>query len=299
MASKNNSRKKVKHEPNHQVSNDSDTKIAESLNIIAAALKDNELEKRVYEIEKNSLRTSLISAIVIAVLTMINVIISFQGNALVKKNMNPYFHLSSVEKAGKTTAYQITNDGGEIQSATITLRNYIDVFDRYYTRDHYYFPYAEVIKTFPGEAGECFLIDFADTHFGTDEWTKESGNTDFLRGRLDEEGLGTTISYLEVVEIQYVDADRNIMDEFYFVQEDENNEFALALMTVEHQEEIKTLIPDGCEFKFQKVDEFCRELGSTGSFGGGRGNDPQTQFCLNVVDKLKEEISRKTIVSFD
>lgn len=299
--SKTNSRERNarNHKPQPLKSDNSIEKIEENLGIIANVMKNNTVEERDYNLQKKIFLCSILGALVGGLLTIIGVVVSNQANVLMKKNAAPFFQLNAIEKNGETTAYEIVNTGGQIQSVSIMLRNYIEIFDRYYSQDHYCFPFAEVTKTFAGQDKDSFLIDFTDTYFGIEKWTKEYGITNLLIDRLNQANIGANVSYLETMEIQYIDAARNVVVEFYVIKEDESGKLKLYLMTSEYLEEIKSLIPEGCDFKFREDDELCRELGSTGSSGGGRGSDPTEIFCQSIVDKLKEEISRKTTVTFD
>ena len=47
-----------------------------------------------------------------------------------RANVIPYGNENAIEKNGETTAYEIVNTGGQIQSVSIMLRNYIEIFDR-------------------------------------------------------------------------------------------------------------------------------------------------------------------------
>ena len=299
MSKRKNSRVSNDGEYKHKLNENSIKKIEESLATIAEALKNDTAKESDNELQKKSIRYTLIGTIIGLLLSIASAVISIEANNLMKKNAEPYFQLETIEKNGETTAYHIVNTGGRIQSITIILRDYIDVFDRYYTQDHYYFPCTEVTRTFSGQDRDAFSIDLSDNYFGIEAWTKEGGMLNLLRNRLDEADLGTYISYFETMEIHYIDAERNVVAEFYAIKEDEHGIPKMYLMTSEYREEIKTLIPEGCDFKFRNDDGLCREIGSTGSSGGRRGSDPTAQFCQSVVDKMKEEISRKTIVTFD
>lgn len=278
--------------------NSSIEKIAENLSQIANEMKNSTLEEKNYSLQKTVFLCSFIGAILGGLLTIAGIVLSNQANVLVKKNTEPFFHLNAIEENGETLAYQITNDGGQIQSASIILRNYIDVFDRYYTQDHYYFPFAEVSQTFPEQEGDYFTINFEDTYFGIDKWEGD-GIINTLRNKLDDADLGAKISYLETMEMQYIDAGRNVVVEYYVIKKDESGELRMYFITPEYRDEIQSLVPMGSDFKFRTEDVFCRKLGTTGSSGGRRGSDPCAQFCQSVIDILKEEISRKTILSFD
>ena len=277
--------------------NSSTEKIAESLSQIANVMKNTTLEEKNYSLQKIAFLCSLFGAILGGILTILGLTLSNQANVLMERNAEPFFHLNAIEKDGEIVAYQISNTGGQIQSASIILRNYIDVFDRYYTQDHYYFPFAEVSQTFP-EQEDYFTIDFTDTYFGIDKWENDS-IISILRNKLDDADLGTNISYLETMEMQYIDAGRNVVIEYYVIKKNESGELRMYFITPEYRDEIQSLIPMGSDFKFRTDDVFCRKLDTTGSFGGRIGSDPCTQFCQSIIDTLKEEISRKTIKSFD
>ena len=299
MSKRKNSRVSNDGEYKHQLNENSIKKIEESLATIAEALKNDTAKESDNELQKKSIRYTLIGMIIGFLFSIAGAAISIEAINLTRKNAEPYFQLSAIKKNGETSAYHIENTGGRVQSVTIILRDYIDVFDRYYTQDHYYFPCAEVTKTFSGQDRDDYSIDLTDTYFGIEVWTEERGMLSLLKERLDKANLGTYISYFETMEIHYIDAERNVVAEFYAIKEDEHGILKMYLMTSEYREEIKTLIPEGCDFKFRNDDGLCREIGSTGSFGGRRGSDPTAQFCQSVVDKMKEEISRKTIVTFD
>jgi len=273
-------------------------KIEENLAIIANAMKNDTLEERNYKLQKKIFVYSLLGAIIGGLFTLFGVLISNKANILMEKNAEPYFQMSAIEENGETTVYHIVNTGGQIQGAMIILRSYIDIFEGFYTHDHYYFPCAEVAKTFSGQEGDIFSIDFTDTHFGIEEWTEENGMLKILKEKLDKANIETKIFYLETMEIQYIDAARNVVVEFYAIKEDESGKLNLYLLTTEYQDEIKTLIPDGCDFQFRNNDGLCRKIGSTGLFGSTRGYSLEEHFCTSVVEKLQEEISRKAIVTF-
>ena len=299
MSKRKNSRVSNDGEYKRQLNENSIKKIEESLATIAEALKNDTAKESDNELQKKSIRYTLIGTIIGLLLSIASAVISIEANNLMRKNAEPYFQLSAIKKNEETTEYHIENTGGRVQSVTIILRDYIDVFDRYYTQDHYYFPCAEVTKTFSGQDRDDYSIDLTDTYFGIEVWTEERGMLSLLKERLDKANLGTYISYFETMEIHYIDAERNVVAEFYAIKEDEHGILKLYLMTSEYREEIKTLIPAGCDFRFRNDDELCRKIGSTGKFGSRRGSFPTLQFCQSVVDKMKEEISRKTIVTFD
>lgn len=282
-----------------QINNAPIERIEEDLNIIAEALKNGTAGERDYKLQKTAILCSFLGAIIGGLLTIFGVVVSNQANILMKKNTEPFFQLNAIEEDGKKIAYQITNTGGQIQSATIVLRNYINVHVLDDTRDQYYFPCTEITRTFAAQNENCFLIDCTETFFGVDQWTRENGITSLLRDRLDEAGIIADISYLETMEIQYIDASRNVVDELYAIKEDEISKLQLYLITSEYIEMISSLIPKGSDFKFREVDSFSRTLSTARRTVGGNGLDPAKVYCYSIVNKLKEEIDQKANLTFD
>lgn len=215
---------------------------------------------------------------------------AFKANDISMMNTAPYFSISPIVESGKQTGYLINNDGGYIQNASVTLKNYILVQVRI-SGEIFYFPYETIIRNYSDLEDNEIIIEFDDFSFGISNWN--NGLYDIpsnIVQNLDFRNIDSYVYYVELLELRYLDINREVKNEQYFIVLNDET-ISISLATDEHIDNIDIHTYSDVRGTVVDIDELATiQVGHSGTGGAGREFGRSTVFVSSVVDVIEEHI---------
>lgn len=252
------------------------------------------MKERLHQIYENILKRKDFHDLVISFLSGILIgsfalFVSVRGNILSQNSMSPYFELSAKTDGSAQTGYIISNSGGYVQDATVTLQSIIHVHIADYTGTDFYFTYQSMALNCANLKNGDIVIDFGESEFGLLNWNYQENNViALLTDELRESGVTSTVRYMEHLTLQYMDTNRTIQEEHYLIGKNEDGSVFLSLIPALLDETIHSEIHESRILgTFESDDGTSVDVAYTGSYPGGRGQDLEKIYVSNIMDAVK------------
>ncbi|MBR4049854.1 MAG: hypothetical protein IKK09_05095 [Clostridia bacterium] len=223
--------------------------------------------------------------------------ISKQQSDISMMNTPPYFEISSYNNEEKQIGYTITNIGGYIQSAQIVLKSIINVNIQNFGGEDFYFVYQTMKTDYSNLKDNEFIIEFKYSSFGLSNWEyNKTPIIQTLSTKFDEKDIWAFMSYMEYLEVRYIDITHEIHTEYYLIGENEDNTLFLSSLYEPNLEiEANNNIYSDFAFCYNYNNiETKKKIGTTALGGSGRYLDAEYIFVKNiceVIDNYIEEIN--------
>ena len=204
-------------------------------------------------------------------------------------NSSPYFEITAVMDGDKQTGYVIENSGGYIQSANVTLKSVINTYVRNFGGEDFYFEFQNLSKSYADLKDTDIVVDLHESNLGMKNWKNpDEGAAGEISKDLAERDIFANIYYMEFLELQYLDKNRELHNEQYMIGVNKSGELLLlpvppeiALITnqinAEYSRDIETY-----------ENSFKRKVGSSGGASSPfRGTVTYDYFVYGVVETLE------------
>ena len=258
----------------------------------------NKLKELFKNTERLDLIVSFISGILIGSLSLYFVV---QGNNIAEKqseiskiNTTPYFQITDCVDSNVQVGYKINNIGGYIQNARITLKNIINISLQDYGGNDFYFPYQTITTKYADIKDGELAIYFNDYDFGINNW--EYGRNQMVNKisvKLSDMDIHSLICYVEYLEIEYIDYNRDFNKECYLIGVNEDETSFLELVHTGIEDEIKNANNSYIFSSAEKDDSIFKKVGGSNMGGSGRGVDLDSIFINYVVDAIQNYVSEQ------
>lgn len=223
-----------------------------------------------------------------------SVYVSLKANDIAKMNTCPYFEIYTINKEDRQNGYKIINKGGYIQDAEITLKSIINVYVTNFGGENFNFIYEKLTETYSDLKDNEIIFEFGWKDFGINNWGyNNQGVIKMLSKELEAKLIISSINYMEILNIKYMDVNRIAHDEQYWVGINEDGTLFLSLISEDTKNSIYASLIDRTDKELVDYnDRTIIEIGNSGVLGAGRKYGTDYTFVLHIIETIDEYMKK-------